>query len=127
MISGATHQAALAGADLADLERLRRATGPDDPDALRAAAVQFEALFIQTLLGTMRESGFGDELFGSEQGKLYQGMFDREISVDLAHKEGIGLADLIVRQLTPAVPASGAGEATGAYQATARLRDGEGG
>lgn len=126
MITGATHEAALAGADAAGLERLRRSAGSEAPDALREAAVQFEALFIQTLLGTMREAGFGDELFGSEQGKLYQGMFDRQISVDLARKEGIGLADLIVRQLGGAAPPTPARGGSGLYEATIRLHDGEG-
>lgn len=121
MIDGPTHETALAGADHADLGRLRQAARTNSPEALREAAAQFEALFLQTLLGTMREAGFGDELFGSDQTRMYQGMFDRQISLDLAHRRGIGLADLIVRQLGDPAAAPAGGDGTGLYQATGRL------
>ncbi len=90
---------AMMQADLQGLDQLRRAAREESPEALRVAARQFEALFINMMLKNVRETGFGDELFGSDQEKLYQGMFDQQLSQHMAHGGGIGLADLLVRQL----------------------------
>lgn len=97
------YTAGLAGAsmqiDPQGLDRLRAGAREQSPEALHEAARQFEALFIHMMLKNMRESGFGDELFDSEQGKLYQGMFDQQVSANMAQSGGLGLADLLVRQL----------------------------
>ncbi len=90
---------AMMQADLQGLDRLRRGAREESPEALHEAARQFEALFIHMMLKNARETGFGDELFGSDQEKLYQGMFDQQLSQHMAGGGGIGLADLLVRQL----------------------------
>jgi len=73
-----------------------------DPDALRAVAKQFESLFTQMLLKSMREASksFGDSMFGSEQTDFYQGMFDDQLAMHLSQGKGLGLADMLVRQLS---------------------------
>ena len=79
---------------------MRGAAASDDPAVLREVAGQFEALFLQTLLKNMREASLGDPLLGnSDQHAMYQDMMDQQLSVELASGEGIGLADLLVRQL----------------------------
>lgn len=90
---------AMMQSDLQGLDRLRQAAREESPEALREAARQFEALFINMMLKNVRETGFEDELFGSDQEKLYQGMFDQQLSQHMASGGGIGLADLLVRQL----------------------------
>jgi flagellar protein FlgJ len=43
----------------------------------------------------------GDGVFDSDEGKLYQEMFDKQVSVSMAKKQGFGIADLLLRQLSP--------------------------
>lgn len=97
------YSAGLAGAsmqiDPQGLDRLRAGAREQSPEALREAARQFEALFIHMMLKNVRETGFGDGVFDSEQGKLYQGMFDQQVAMNMAQGGGLGLADLLVRQL----------------------------
>ena len=87
-------------ADFNGLDRLKGAARADDPAAIRAAARQFESLFTRMLLKTMREASLGDGLGDSEQTKFYQDMYDQQLSVALSQGRGLGLADLLVEQLT---------------------------
>jgi peptidoglycan hydrolase FlgJ len=101
-------------ADFNGLERLKGAARADDPAAIRAAARQFESLFTRMLLKTMREASLGDGLGDSEQTQFYQDMYDQQLSVALSQGRGLGLADLLVEQLTRsglAKSAAGAGAA----------------
>jgi len=79
---------------------LRAAAGQNDPAAIREVASQFEALFLQTMLKNMREASLGDPIFGnSDQHEMYQEMMDQQLAVEMASGKGIGLADMLVRQL----------------------------
>jgi flagellar protein FlgJ len=86
--------------DLNALTRLRHAAQDQSPETVRKVAQQFEALFIQMMLKNMRNAGIEDKLFGSDQEKMYRDMFDQQLSVDLSEKGALGLADLLVRQLS---------------------------
>lgn len=86
--------------DLQGLQKLRNAAEKHSPEALRAAAQQFEALFIQQLLKTMRAAKLGEGLFDSEESEFYLDMSDKQMAIDLAKGKGIGLADMIVKQLS---------------------------
>lgn len=83
---------------LAGLKRAARDAQPT-PETLRQVASQFEALFMHMMLKSMREASFGDDLFGSEQSNFYRDLYDQQLSVTLARKHGLGLADVLVRQL----------------------------
>ena len=86
--------------DFAQFSALRSGASENDPDVLREVAGQFEALFLQTMLKNMREASLGDPLLGdSDQHEMYQGMLDQQLSAEMASGKGIGLADLLVRQL----------------------------
>ena len=64
-------------------------------------AQQFESLFTKMMLKSMREAtSFGDSLFGSDQQDFYQDMFDDQLSLELSKGKGLGLADMLVRQLS---------------------------
>jgi flagellar protein FlgJ len=79
---------------------LRMAANQNDPAALREVASQFEALFLQTMLKNMREASLGDPIFGnSDQHEMYQGMMDQQLALEMASGKGVGLADMLVRQL----------------------------
>ena len=78
---------------------IRHEMGKDGNDPVREAAAQFEALFIQTLMKNMRDASLGEGIFDSEQHKLYQGMLDQQFAIKMASGEGIGIAEMLVRQL----------------------------
>src|SRR5688572_23957493 len=91
--------------DFSALASLRNDAKAQDPAALKEAAKQFESLFTQMLLKSMRDANrsFGeDSLFGSSQGDFYQDMFDDQIALHLSKGKGLGLADMLVQQLTQA-------------------------
>ena len=65
---------------------------------LEAAARQFEALFLNMLMKSMRDATPKDDLIESEQSRLYLSMLDQQFSQTMAAR-GIGLAEIMVRQL----------------------------
>ena len=89
--------------DFRQFATLRRGASAGDPDTLRAAAKQFERLFTKMMLESMRSASFGDPLFGSDQGDMYQDMADDQLAVQLSQGKGLGLADMLIRQLSGGV------------------------
>lgn len=77
-----------------------RAQAKSSPDAaLGKVASQFEAMFMQMLLKSMRDSLPQDGMFDSEATRTYVGMLDQQLSASLSSKGGVGLADVLVKQL----------------------------
>ena len=73
-----------------------------DPDAkAEEVSRQFEALFVNMLLKSMRKATQRSELFNSEAAKSFESMFDQEIANKVSYADGIGLANTIKRQLFP--------------------------
>lgn len=85
--------------DATGLEDLRRSAKENSPEALKAAAKQFEAVFMGMMLKSMREASQQDSMFNNEQTKMYTSMLDQQLSQTMASK-GVGLADVLVRQLS---------------------------
>ncbi|MBS0378651.1 MAG: flagellar assembly peptidoglycan hydrolase FlgJ [Proteobacteria bacterium] len=85
--------------DFAGLEKLKAGARSQDPAALRQVAQQFESLFARMMLKSMRAAIGKDPIFGSDQAQMYQGMFDDQLSMDLTRGRGLGLADMLMRQL----------------------------
>jgi len=74
----------------------------DKKDALEKVAKQFESLFMQMLLKSMRKAQEvleSDSPFNSQSTKFYRDMHDQQLAVELSEKGSLGLAPLIVRQL----------------------------
>jgi len=70
--------------------------------ALKEAAQQFEAIFTQMLLKSMRKAQDvleSDSPFNSESTKFYRDMHDQQMSLEMSANGSLGLTDLIVRQL----------------------------
>ena len=92
-------------ADFGGLTSLKGAAKNQDPKALREAARQFESLFTQTMLKTMRQASdalpTGESLMDNDQSKMYLEMFDNQLALQLSKGRGLGLADMLVRQLGP--------------------------
>jgi flagellar protein FlgJ len=89
-------------ADPQGLTALRRDARAQSPEALREVARQFEGLFTQMMLKSMRSATPQDALFGSDQQDFYQDMFDTQMASQLAKGRGLGLADMLVQQLMQA-------------------------
>jgi peptidoglycan hydrolase FlgJ len=109
-------------ADFQGLASLKNDAKAQAPTALKEAARQFESLFTQMLLKSMREANksFGeDSLFGSDQADMYQDMFDDQIAMQMSKGKGLGLADMLVRQLQGGVGSAAQAPATTASSATA--------
>ncbi len=85
--------------DFSGLQALKRAAAKNDPTALRKVAQQFESLFTRMMLKSMRDAVGTDPIFGSDQEKMYQGMYDDQLALQLSKGRGVGLADMLVRQL----------------------------
>lgn len=84
----------------AEFTAMRNGAEQHDPETIRQVASQFEALFIESLLKNMRSAELADPLFGaSDQHKLYQEMMDQQLAQKMSTGAGIGLAEMLVRQL----------------------------
>lgn len=85
--------------DMQGLTALRAAAHQQTPQATQQAAKQFEAVFTQMMMKSMREATMSGGLLGSEQEKMFNGMLDDQLAQQLASHKGIGLADLMLKQL----------------------------
>lgn len=91
-------------ADLGSLNQLKRQANQQDPQALQQVAQQFEQLFLSMLTKSMRAAnehlGSADNPFNSSEVRFYQDMLDSQLTGQIAGQRGIGLADVLVRQLS---------------------------
>lgn len=90
--------------DVGSLNTLREAIASgEDQSALEETAKQFEAIFVQMMMKSMRKAQEAmadeDSPFNSQQVKFYRDMHDQQLAVDLSSNGGLGLADIIVKQL----------------------------
>jgi len=85
--------------DLQGLEALRRSADAKSPETLRFVAKQFEALFLQMMLKSARDASMEDGLLDSEQTEFYQDLHDKQLAIELAQGKGMGIADMLARQL----------------------------
>ncbi|PKO24563.1 MAG: flagellar assembly peptidoglycan hydrolase FlgJ, partial [Betaproteobacteria bacterium HGW-Betaproteobacteria-8] len=81
------------------LNNLRVAAKENSPEAIRETAKQFEAMFLNMMLKSMRDATPQESMFESDQTRTYTAMLDQQLSQSLASK-GMGLADALIRQLT---------------------------
>lgn len=88
-------------ADVQGTGRLRQLARNDPQQAVRETARQFEALLLNTLMKSMREATAQDGPFDNEHTRLYTSLLDQQFAQSLA-KRGIGLAEVLSRQLLPA-------------------------
>jgi flagellar protein FlgJ len=88
--------------DVQGVDQLKLAAKQSSPAALKAAAQQFEAVFMNMMMKSMREATPQDGMFDSEQTRMYTSMLDQQMTQHLATR-GIGLAEIMVRQLSGAI------------------------
>lgn len=99
--------------DTQSLAALKNGLRKDDPQALKEVARQFEAVFLQMVLKSMRAATPQTGILDSDQTRFYQELLDSQLAQVMAAKGGTGLAAVIERQLSRADLASGADAAAG--------------
>ncbi len=87
--------------DFHGLNQLRQSAIRSDNDAttLRQVAAQFESLFTTMMLKSMRQASLAEGIFDSNHSKTYRDMADQQLAMDLSKRGGLGLQDVIIRQL----------------------------
>lgn len=81
------------------LEQLRVQAKQSPDKALKAAAQQFESVFLNMMLKSMREATPQEGMFDSEQTRMFTGMLDQQLAQSMSSR-GVGLADIMVKQLS---------------------------
>ncbi|MEP6875399.1 MAG: flagellar assembly peptidoglycan hydrolase FlgJ [Burkholderiales bacterium] len=89
---------AISGLPSDDLSALRTRAASDPKAAIRAAAKQFEALFMQQLMKSMRESSMSSGMLDSAGSQMSTEMLDTQYANKISGLPG-GLGDVIARQL----------------------------
>ena len=108
------HSAAASYYDFSALAGLRTSARRDARGNIDQVARQFEALFVQMMLKSMRDATPRGGLFDSDRRKGYEQMYDRQLSLQLSTRGGIGLAPLIKAQLGAAAASRPETDAAGA-------------
>ena len=85
--------------DARGLDALKLQAKQNPEQALKGVAQQFEAVFLHTLLKSMRDATPQDGLMDSDQTRAYTSMLDQQMAQSLSSR-GVGLADVMLRQLT---------------------------
>ncbi len=76
------------------------AKGKGDEAKLREAANEFEAIFIQQMLKTMRKTSLESEFIKKSEGeKIFRSMLDEQYAIISAKSGSPGLGEMIFQQL----------------------------
>jgi flagellar protein FlgJ len=68
-------------------------------ETTKAVAQQFESLFVQQMLGSMRSAATVDESSQSSTAEFYQEMYDKQLAVSLSKNGGLGIAKMLLQHL----------------------------
>ena len=97
--------------DVQGVDALRRTVRNSPEEGLKQVSRQFEALFMNMVLKSMREATPSSGLFESQSEKVYTSMLDQQLTQSLSGR-GLGLAEAMLAQLsrgnTPGVSAANA-------------------
>ena len=87
---------------MVQLRELPDAKGKTDDAQLRESANEFEAIFIQQMLKTMRKTSFESDLLPKSEGeKVFQSLLDEQYALISAKSGSLGLGEMIYQQLKP--------------------------
>lgn len=88
--------------DFNALTRLKGEAAQDPSKAIRKTSEQFEAYFIQQMMKTMRESIEKSDLVEGGNMDTYQDLMDKEMSLEMVKRGGLGVANMMERQMLQA-------------------------
>ncbi len=83
--------------DFAGLANLKAQAAKESPEVTREAARQFEALFVQMMLKSMRSAS---AVLGEERDTTYEEMFDQQVAIEMTRDRGIGIAEMLMKQIS---------------------------
>lgn len=86
--------------DVQSAQDLRGQFAKNPQEGLKAAAQQFETMFLQMVMKSMRDTVPDDGMLNSEQSKFYTSLLDQQMAQNLSSTgKGVGFAKLIEQQL----------------------------
>lgn len=85
--------------DFEGLGQLKGQAHQNSSAALKETAQQFEAMFLQEMLKSMRQTVEKSELTSSSATETFENMFDKEVAMKMAQRGGAGLANMLVAHL----------------------------
>jgi len=85
--------------DIGYLGSLRAEAASAPNEAINEVASQFEALFVQQMMKSMRDAVPKSDLMNSDHLDTYQAMADQQMAVNLSQQGGIGIARMLVEQM----------------------------
>lgn len=93
--------------DIKSAQDLRTQFAKNPKEGLKAAAEQFEAMFLQQVMKSMRDTVPQDGLLNSDSSRFYTSLLDQQMAQNMASSgKGIGFARLIEQQLGKNLAAS---------------------
>ena len=113
-INAAATSSPIDATDFGQFAKLRAGAKGNDANTIREVARQFESLFTQMLLkASHSEDSASNDLLGGSGSDTYRDMYDQQMAAQLSSGKGLGLADLLARQLIGAQSPSAATGADG--------------
>ncbi|PTB18037.1 flagellar assembly peptidoglycan hydrolase FlgJ [Trinickia symbiotica] len=85
--------------DLQGFDSLRAQAGASPQQSLKTVAKQFDAVFLQMMLKSMREATPSDGPLDSQDGKQLTSMLDEQLAQSMSSK-GVGVANALISQLS---------------------------
>lgn len=85
--------------DFDGLGKLKGQARQDAKAATQETAQQFEGLFIQMMMKSMREATVKSDLSESSAKDTFEGMFDKEVATQMAKRNTLGIADMLVKNM----------------------------
>lgn len=80
---------------------LESAMSNQDKDKLKAACRDFESVFLNMMLQSMRATVPKSDFLGQNKGReMFESLLDQEVTKDMAKAGGVGLADMMFKQMT---------------------------
>jgi flagellar protein FlgJ len=98
-ISGGADVSGSLAVSAQSLDKLRMQAKQSPDQALKLVAQQFETVFMNMMLKSMRDATPQDGMFDSEQTKMFTGMLDQQLAQNMSSR-GVGLADIMIKQLS---------------------------
>lgn len=99
--------------DVQGFDAMRAQANAAPQQGLKAAAKQFDAVFTQMMLKSMREATPSDSPFDSHDSATFTSMLDQQLAQNVGAK-GIGVADMMLKQLMRNAGATAPADGTGA-------------
>jgi len=96
--------------DFENMVNLRQEAQSDPQATLKKVAQHFESIYMNMMIKSMRQASLGDPIFDSNSGGMYRDMYDSQLALQMSQQNGIGLADMLVKQLQGGVGNTVTGE-----------------